>query len=54
MGSAVSLVFSGKAADELAVVPLGRGHRFRRDAFRLVVVGILLIFIVLVVRLDGV
>ena len=56
MVSAVSLVFGGQAADELAVVPLGGRHLFR-GPLHPGVVGFLLIKIVVlivVVRLDRV
>ena len=57
MVSAVSLVFGGQAADELAVVPLGGRHLFRGPLHPPGVVGFLLIKIVVlivVVRLDRV
>ena len=55
MVGAVSLVFGCQAADELAVVPLGRRHLSRQPP-RLGVVGFFLVFIavVLVVRFDWV
>ena len=53
MVSAISLVFGRQAADELAVVPLGRRHLSRWPP-RLGVVGFFLFVIVLVVRFDRV
>ena len=56
MVSAVSLVFGGQAADELAVVPLGRRHLFR-SPLRLGVVGFFIMWVgvvIVVVRVDRV
>ena len=49
MVSAVSLVFGGQAADELAVVPFCRRHRLRRPLRFLL---ILIVVLIVVVRFD--